>query len=246
MILAINTATPQFSLSLTDSAGSLIASFTGKEEKGRFSRLLPAMDFLFTTSGFKKSDLTCIAIARGPGSFTGLRIGLSLAKGLSHALEIPIFGVSTLEALACQIFHARIPVVPVLRWRRGVVFTALFQWDAEDHLLRKGKDMPLCYDDFPHVFKDRALFLGDDFGTQAPAIQGLLGSRALLAPPHLWHVQASGVAAAALDRIRTRQMDDTRALLPIYLGPPDIRPNPFPRSPLGTDKETGKTESLNA
>ena len=111
MILAINTSTLQFSLALLKKDGAIVAEQVMFRKKGNFGSLMPAFDRLLSLSDARTGDLSGIAVAIGPGSFTGLRIGISLAKGLCHALLIPLAGVSSLEALATPI-HLRISGYP--------------------------------------------------------------------------------------------------------------------------------------
>ncbi len=226
MILAINTSTLQFSLALLAESGGLIAEHLMSEGKGHFQNLMPALHFLLNSSEREIHEVTCIAVATGPGSFTGLRIGLSLSKGLCHALRVPVVGISTLEAMALQAPCADLPVVPLLYSRKGEVFAARFVWEDNWVLKRTGDDTWVRFDEVPLLLQEPSLFVGNDYPTQATQLKDLLGERALLAPVHCWCLKASSIGSLALERFIHDDLDDPAALNPIYLRPPDIRPNP--------------------
>ena len=227
MLLAINTSTLQFALALLAEDGTLLTEHLMSEGKGHFGSLMPTLDLILTASESTIRDVTCISVATGPGSFTGLRVGLSLAKGLCHALNIPIVGISSLEAMAGQLPYADLPVVPILHSRKGEVFTARFTWNDDRHLTRDGEDIWVKFDDFPFLFQEATLFVGNDYGNQGPLLKELLGDRALLAPAHCWNLKASSIGSLALHKFLNNDLDDPNTVNPRYLRPPDIRPNPF-------------------
>ncbi|OLC39098.1 MAG: tRNA (adenosine(37)-N6)-threonylcarbamoyltransferase complex dimerization subunit type 1 TsaB, partial [Candidatus Rokubacteria bacterium 13_1_40CM_4_69_5] len=123
-VLAVETSTLAGGVALLDGERirgeySLDVSATHSE------RLMPAIDRVLTDAGWTPADLQGLAAAVGPGSFTGLRIGLSAVKGLALALGIPIAAVPTLDAMAASLPFASLPVCPVLDARKGEVYCAL-------------------------------------------------------------------------------------------------------------------------
>jgi tRNA threonylcarbamoyladenosine biosynthesis protein TsaB len=231
MILAINTSTFQFSMALMAEDGKVLAEFSTSKEKGHFGGLMPALDFLLTTSKSDINNLKALVIAVGPGSFTGLRVGLSTAKGLCHALDVPIIGISSLKALASQLPYATFPITPILDSRKGEFFTAQFVWNDGHDLIRNMEDTCLKLEDVPSVFEEPTIFIGNDFSRQGPLIEETFGHRVLLAPVHCWNLKASSMGYLGLKRFYTHDFDDAQSLNPTYLRPPDIRPNPFPLTP---------------
>lgn len=229
MILALNTSTRQCSMALLRKDCTVIAEQLMFEGKGHFGGLMPAVDMLFTGAEFEPKNIRCVAVATGPGSFTGLRVGLSLAKGFCHALHVPIIGISSLKALAFQLPFTATPMAPVLSSRKGEVFTALFQWDPENSLQRMGKDNCFRINEFPSLFKETTVFVGNDYFNQGPLLKEVLGDHARIAPPHCWQLKASSIGALALARFDTGDVDDPGNLIPRYFRAPDIRSNPsFP------------------
>lgn len=231
MILAINTATVQSGAALLNLTGEVLAEHLGTAQERHYGDLMPAIHSLLGAVNAPFSALKAVVVSRGPGSFTGLRVGLAAAKGLCHALGIPLIGVSSLEALASQIFWPGWPIGALLESRRGEVFASLF-FRAEDlRLARRGEEVCLRYEEFPAFFPDTTLFVGNRFGMQAELTRKALGgTRALLAPASLWHLRASSVGALGLARFTAREFDDLQDLGPVYLRPPDIRQNTPPAS----------------
>ncbi len=227
MILAINTSTPQFGLAILDDDGTILAEYFMSKEKGHFGSLMPALHFLFSKLNAKLNDQKAVIVAKGPGSFTGLRVGLSMAKGLCHGLKVPLIGISSLEAMAFQIPYSNLPIAPILFSRKDEFYTAQFIRTDGDNLLRNMDDVVVKIDDTPSMFEKPTLFIGNDYSKQGPVLTEMLGSLAYLAPPHLWNLKASAVGTLGLKRFHSHDFDNSLILDPIYLRPPDIRPNPF-------------------
>ncbi len=226
MILAVNTSTRQFGLALMDMQGAVLAEYLFLPREKNFRGFVPAFHALLHSLKADTQDIETIAVAIGPGSFTGVRVGLSMAKGMAQGLEVPILGISSLEALASQVPYADRPVCPIIDSRRGEVFTALFSWNNDGEMLRIQEDTSLRIEDLPSMLKETTLILGNDFKNQGHLIQGFLGAKADLAPAHLWNLKASAVGMLGLKRFSAHDFDDLRDLVPTYLRPPDIRPNP--------------------
>lgn len=227
MLVGINTSTLQFSIALLSTDGALLGECYLSAGKAHFGGLFPALDFLLTNSGRGKKEIECVAVAVGPGSFTGLRVGLSSAKGLCHALDVPIIGISSLEALGAQMHESHLPVTALLESRRNDVFVAQFKWDSDKGLTRLAEDQCLEYSDLARELIFPCLFVGNSYHSQVPRLKESLSTHFLLAPPEMWTIRASSVAALALERFSARDFDDPAALVPVYLRPPDIRPNPY-------------------
>jgi tRNA threonylcarbamoyladenosine biosynthesis protein TsaB len=156
-----------------------------------------------------------------------LRVGLSAAKGLCHGLDVPIIGVPSLEAMASQLLYCDLPIAPILDSRRGEFFAAQFIWNDEHNLIRNMEDISLKLENFPSMFDENTLFIGNNFASQGTLLKKMLGSGVFLAPPHCWILKASAIGSLGLKRFHARDFDDPQSLNPLYLRPPDIRPNPF-------------------
>lgn len=218
-------------MALMKEEGSIFSELYMASGSKNFRRFMPGIHFLLSNAKVDTKEIKAIIVATGPGSFTGLRVGLSEAKGMAQGLKIPLIGVSSLEAMAAQLPYAKRPVCPIIDSRKGEVFTALFSWGADQRMIRTQQDTCLKIEDLPSVIAKPTLFVGNDFNRQAHLIREVLGRKGELAPPHLWNLKASTVGTLGLKRFLTHDFDDLQELVPTYLRPPDIRPNPFALDP---------------
>src|SRR5512136_182544 len=183
VILAINTSTPQFSLALVDENGALLAEWTLSPRTKDFRHFMTALDHLLQVSGVALEEIRGLAVAKGPGSFTGLRVGISAAKGFCEGLGVPIVALSSLEVLANQCPGVPIPICPVIDSRKEEVFSGLYTWSHEQELLRLEPETCLKIRDLSDFIKEKAFVLGTDFNRQMGPIASAAGDRAILAPP---------------------------------------------------------------
>jgi tRNA threonylcarbamoyladenosine biosynthesis protein TsaB len=227
VILAINTSTPQFSLALVGESGALLAEWTLSPRTKDFRHFMTALDRLLQVSGVSLEEIRALAVAKGPGSFTGLRVGLSAAKGICEGLEVPIVAVSSLEALASQCPGVSIPICPMIDSRKEEVFAALYTWSSHQELVRLAPETCLKVQELSGIIKESAFVLGTDFNRQRDSIASAVGDRAVIAPPSFWNLRAATVGMMGAIRVRAQAFDCLREVVPSYLRPPDIRPNPY-------------------
>jgi len=216
--LAIDTATENAGLALCHNT-EVVAELNWQAGRSHTAQLLPSLLHLLGLAGASLSHLNAIIIAKGPGSFTGLRVGLATAKGLAFALNIPLVGVSTLEAQAFA--HARTgrPICAIQDAGRGEVAAALFQaprgrWRRiiEEHITSIDE---LC----SHI-KHRTLFCGHVPPWAIPTLKENLKHKAVIIHGAAGIRRAGYLANLGWDRLRRRQYDDVAALQPLYLRPP--------------------------
>lgn len=135
LILLIETATSNCSVALSEN-GKIIAVKEANEQNIHASHITLFIHELMKNTGKKYTDLKAVAVSKGPGSYTGLRIGVSTAKGLCYALDIPLLGVDTLEAMACglllqnEISDSEL-LIPMIDARRMEVYTGVFKSNLE-------------------------------------------------------------------------------------------------------------------
>jgi len=224
MILAVNSSTKQYSIALMSDAGILIAEFLLLPAGSSFTGFMPAMDSLFESSGTTPNDIRCITVATGPGSFTGLRVGLSAAKGMAYSLNIPVIGISGTEALAAGISQTELDICSMVTSRRDEVFLALFKQD-NGALVRKSEDKSIKLKEIGTVIKEPAIVIGNDYMKQKSIIDESGSHNINYAPKEQWVLRASSVGALGLKRFHGGDFDDIRDMVPRYLRPPDIRKN---------------------
>lgn len=158
LILNIETATRNCSVSLADNGKVLAIREISEQGYSHAEKLHVFINEVMAESGRPLSDLDAVAVSRGPGSYTGLRIGISAAKGLCFALEIPLIAVDTLQVLAARAKVSDGIVIPMLDARRMEVYSAIF--DADLVQIRETKAEIITEESFSEI-AEKAYFLGD-------------------------------------------------------------------------------------
>ena len=216
-ILAFESSAKAASVALMED-GTLVAESFVNNGKTHSATLMPMAQQLLRDCGVAAGDLDAVAVARGPGSFTGVRIGVAAAKGLAWAAEKPVCGVSTLEAMAFQLRQVRGIVCPVMDARRAQVYNALFSSDGET-LTRCAEDRAISLEDLKKELQktEIPIFLVGDgsrlcYNTLKAEVPNLI-----LPPAHLEMQRASGVAMAALKAAAAGERQTPEELVPNYL-----------------------------
>ena len=159
--------------------------------------LLPMADALFAQLKILPREIEAVAVTSGPGSFTGLRIGMSTAKGFAEALQIPMAGISTLQALALPLRESGVLIAPILDARRGEVYAALY---CGENTILPPCALPLS--ELIAAIKkrgERVCFCGDGVPVHRETICAQL-TEASFAPAAFLHVRAGAVAQLAAER----------------------------------------------
>lgn len=162
LILSIDTSTRGCSVAVHES-GILLAAYDLFTDKSSSSMLTTLIQDTVENVGFQLSDLDVIAVAKGPGSYTGLRVGVSTAKGLCYALDKPLIAINTLEAMAMQVipfFPDEVLFCPMIDARRMEVYASIFNSDGE--IVMPTEAVILDEASFDHTLKtNQVVFFGD-------------------------------------------------------------------------------------
>ena len=217
IVLGIETATLQGSVALMGEAG-LLSEYFLNVEATHSERLLTTIDRILTDARLSFTDVGGLAVSIGPGSFTGLRIGLATAKGLALTREIPLVGVPTLEAMAASLPFCRYPICPVLDARKGEVYAALFDGRGES-LLQVREDAALSPEALVEWVTEPTVFLGDGVERYGEFLAQRLGGKLLAAPASRRHGSAAVVAERGRARLLRGEADDLVSLVPRYIRP---------------------------
>ena len=180
--------------------------------------ILPMAEEAYRRTGLKTGDTEYFAVTVGPGSFTGVRIGVSTVKALAHAAGKPCIAVDALEAMAAGVQPFAGVICPMQDARAGQVYGTAFRGGTMERLL---PDEPIKLEDYLEkvsAFGQFLLFLGDGMPVHRDAIQNILGERAQFAPAHLSFLRPA--AAAYLAWNKRNQAVDYKSLSPLYLRPP--------------------------
>ena len=184
-------------------------------------RLLTTIDRLLAESQVDWPQVDAMAISLGPGSFTGLRIGLSTVKGLAMATGIPLIGVSTLDGLAGQFSHTDKAVCPVLDARKKEVYTALYRANDEGLMERQSDYLVTSPEKLAEQITEPTVFMGDGTAVYGNLLREKLGDLALFAPEQLYFAKASSIGFCALSLFAQNQFLDTASCVPLYIRPSD-------------------------
>lgn len=217
LVLAFETSAKAASVALMDGEKLLGESYqnTGLTHS---QTLMPMAQDLLKSCGYIPQQVQAVAVAAGPGSFTGIRIGVAAAKGFAWGKELPCYGVSTLEAMALNMSVYDGYVVPVMDARRSQVYTATF-------LAEQGKLTRLCEDraisleqlgNEMKIFEKPIFLVGDGSNLCYNTLSGTV-SDLVLPPEHRMHQRAAGVALAAVKMIAAGIPGNGAELTPNYL-----------------------------
>ena len=211
-LLMIDTSTIVATAAVLDE-DRLIAETIVNYKKKHSEKMLPSIDHMLQDSGLKLGDIDVFGVVNGPGSFTGLRIGMATAKGFAQALGKPMVTVSTLETLAANVCVTDAAICPIVDAQRGQVYAALYQsdWDAEA-LNLKNTMAEGVYDvdalcDRLNALNAPVLILGDGLKKHGGKLLAAV-PKARTAPAFLSMNRASSAAAVGLKKIQQGQTVD--------------------------------------
>jgi tRNA threonylcarbamoyladenosine biosynthesis protein TsaB len=157
-ILNIETATKNCSVALAKEGKTIVCKEIAEEGYSHAERLHVFIEEIIAEAGITYKDLTAIAVSQGPGSYTGLRIGVSAAKGLCYALDIPLIAVDTLKTLASQLKVSDGLIIPMLDARRMEVYSAIFSANLES---KRGVLAEILTENSFEDFEQTLYFVGD-------------------------------------------------------------------------------------
>jgi tRNA threonylcarbamoyladenosine biosynthesis protein TsaB len=225
-VLAIECATPQQSVALVE-GDRVVAESSYLAEGPRGGRLMPAVDAVMRKAGWVPREIDVVAVSVGPGSFTGVRVGVATAKGLALGTGARLVGVSTLEALAEGYPVPNVVVCALLDAYRGEVYAALFRRPGE-RLERLSSDAVMAPEAVATTVGGEVHLIGNGAARYRDRLETACGARAIITKAGL----GSAPSAVAVARLGIRQLEslreDKRAgveVLPVYLRRADAEVN---------------------
>ncbi|MEQ8242320.1 tRNA (adenosine(37)-N6)-threonylcarbamoyltransferase complex dimerization subunit type 1 TsaB [Fulvivirga sp.] len=213
LILSIETSTPVCSLAIHDN-GQLLAKELIQKEQSHSSTLNPAIDHLLSICDLSLASINAIAISKGPGSYTGLRIGTSTVKGLCYALNIPLIAINTLEAMAHNVARFNVNgamLCPMLDARRMEVYAMLL--DADFNIVEETKPVILDLESYDQYLNQGGiLFFGNGAGKvkkvtdnpNAKVLEGVIPD-------------AQYIGELAYEKFEKKEFEDVAYFEPFYL-----------------------------
>ncbi len=214
LILSIETSTTVCSVAITE-GNNILATQKLFLEKSHSNLLTIIIQDLLKACGLSLKEIAAIAVSKGPGSYTGLRIGVSTAKGLAYSLDKPIVSVSTLKAMAHEVSQYNTEgslLIPMLDARRMEVYTATFNDSLES--LNEVEALILDEESFRETLTDRkALFLGDGAAKFKPLIESNKNAKFIEGlTPSAW-----AIGQLAFNKYQKEEFEDIAYFEPFYL-----------------------------
>jgi len=228
MELAIDTSSSTASVALSHK-GEVLASLTWQTARNHTIELLPNLVCLLQQAKVELGSIEAIIVAKGPGSFNGLRVGISTAKGLASALNIPLLGVNTLEAEAYPFAFTGLPLRPIHKAGREEIATALYRQKDNEWQRLEAENLTtvktLC-----RRIKQKTLFCGEIPSDIISEIRQNLGKQAIISQSNS-PSRANSLAILGWRKLSRGEQDDPVTLQPLYLRPPHIT-KPRAKTPL--------------
>ncbi|MBI4330300.1 MAG: tRNA (adenosine(37)-N6)-threonylcarbamoyltransferase complex dimerization subunit type 1 TsaB [Chloroflexi bacterium] len=218
IILAIDSSTDLAGIALAEE-DRIIAELTWPCGQNQTAELAPNILFLLKQAKTTVDSLGAVAVARGPGSFNGLRAGISLAKGLAYGRQIPMVAAGTLEIEAYQHSLTGMAICPVLDAGRGEIATALFSSEGDDWKQLADEHITTV-DDLVRSVRSRTVFCGQ-LSKYGAALR-VLGELAVFPPPPAWPRRAGYLAHLGWRKVQQGLADNPATLQPLYLRQPPI------------------------
>jgi len=215
-ILSIETSTMLGGVAIIDGAAGLIAETRLNVKTTHSERLMTAVNNTLIQSELTLADIDAFAVAAGPGSFTGLRIGLSTVKGLSYATKKPVVTVPTLEAFAWNFPYCNLPLCLMLDARRSEVYAAVYRWE-ENTFSTVLECVSIRPEALLETLQGRVLFAGEGVLVYREKILAIMKERAVIAPMDKMVPSPANVAVLGMAKAARDEFAEISGAVPVYV-----------------------------
>lgn len=215
LILTVDTSTPAGSVALSrgdELLGEVLLHLRGTHT----DRVLNSLNWLLAEAELKLADVEAFGVVVGPGSFTGLRVGVATVKGLAYAAGAPVVGVSSLETLAMQCPAASFPICAMIDARKSEVYSTVFDWRGGEPVARACEQV-LPPQQLLDSLNGEHLFIGSGVTLYADLIRQRLGTCAHFVPWPMHPPRASCAAVLVLSRLRAGLATTAHGVTPRYI-----------------------------
>lgn len=199
--------------------GKLVGEYYVCHKLTHSQTIMPMLEHLKGMIGIDLEKVDAIATTSGPGSFTGIRIGVATAKAMAMALQVPLIGIPTLDVMANNMTFTDAIICPIMDARRNQVYTAYYEWQ-EGELLRMSDHLGVEIDNLLEMLKAeerQVIFLGDGVEVFKDKITEVLGENGKFAPSFLMMQRASTLAHLATKAYEKGEVSDPDTFVPMYL-----------------------------
>ena len=223
-ILALDSSSATGSVALCHGE-TLVAESLLNVRSTHSEKLLAQVDLLLREAGWSLADLDLLAVVTGPGSFTGLRIGIATIKGLAQVLGKPVVPITSLQAVAMNLPLVSLPICAFLDARKSEVYSQLFDWNVDSGPVAIGEAMVLPPAQLLEKMPAKVAFVGDGVTLYGDLISEVLADRALLPVATSHQLRASLVAWLALQSLHQGITVAAGNVVPTYIRPSDAELN---------------------
>jgi tRNA threonylcarbamoyladenosine biosynthesis protein TsaB len=220
-ILAIDTSSSNLSIAVCDDNGRIFEKNIDAERK-LSSVIIPAINGMLKKSEFSLDSIDLFAVGLGPGSFTGLRIGVATIKALALGTAKPLIGIPSLDILAKNVNHSNIQICPLLDAKRGMVYSCIYQ-NKNKHFKKLNGYLLIEIKDLLKKIKTKTIFLGDGLDIYKSSIENKLGKKAYFADDKYWRINAKNLIVLAREQAMSGKNDNPDKIAPLYLYPKECQ-----------------------
>lgn len=218
-VLAIDTSNLVLSVAVVEEH-RVLAEMTTNQQKNHSIRLMDCVNELLDATGTSPEQLSGVGVASGPGSYTGVRIGVSSAKSMAWSLGIPVIGISSLQVVAMNALGFPGMIVPLFDARRGQVYTGCYRTEGMESVQASEREKIILLQEWLPQLRDQAkgepiLFLGEDVQIHQETIVQALGEQARFASPASNHPRAAHIGYLAMKKLQDG--GNAHELVPEYL-----------------------------
>jgi len=220
-ILGIDTSSNNFSIAVSGDSGEI---FEHNVDSGRklCSMIIPTIKEILKKKRLSIDALDAFAVGLGPGSFTGLRIGLATIKGLAFGSKKPVIGIPTLDILARNISNDKSWICPIVDAKRDKVYTCIYE-NKNKHFRKLSNYSLIEIKDLIKKIKRQTIFVGDGIRVYEDLIRNKLGKKARFSNENFWLPHAGDLVILAKQRIKDKKIDNPDKLTPLYLYPKECQ-----------------------
>ncbi len=213
-LLLIDTSSKKLQVAISKN-DKVVSKMISSEELNHSRDIIVFIEKVLKKARLKLADMDSIVIVIGPGSFTGLRIGVVLVKGLSYVTGKKVVSVTSLDSIALNIKNTDKDIVPIIDAKKGMVYSAVYRYKRSE-LARISKYMLLSIDELLKKLKRPAIFVGDGVGIYKDEIESkFIGSN--FAEPEFFYPELGNIAKLGFKKIKEREFEDIFKLEPLYI-----------------------------
>jgi tRNA threonylcarbamoyladenosine biosynthesis protein TsaB len=221
IILSVDTSSSNYSIALLKQ-DILIDEFRAKTANSCSSGLIPAIGKLLSDNSYNIKDVNAFCVGLGPGSFTGLRIGLTTVRALAMALKKPITGVPSIDSLAHNLSGFKGRICAVIDAKQNKIYARIYT-SGSNGIRPQGKIFLLTMREFLNTLKKPAIFTGDGLILYKDYIIDILGPLASFAPEATWYPRAAIIGRLGLEKLRRGRRDNIFSIAPLYIYPKECQ-----------------------